>query len=205
MIDDALGNFLMLFVTIDPIGTLSLFVPLTSGLDARQRARVALRAVVCAGVVLMGFLVAGQLVLSGMGVQLVSFQLAGGVVLFLFGLQMIFGTGVADPRASVDADHDVAVFPLAVPSIASPGSIMAVVLLTDNHAHSIPEQTMTAGVLVLVLLITFVALRLAGPIHRVLGSTGASVMIRVMGLLLAALAAEQVVEGVVEVTQAVRG
>ena len=131
MLEQALRDFLMLFVTVDPIATLALFVPMTAGVDVRMRRRIAIRAVVVAAVVLMGFLIAGQIILAGLGVRLVSFQLAGGAILFLLGVQMVFGTGVA--AGFPDADHDIAVFPLALPSVASPGSIMAVVLLTDNH------------------------------------------------------------------------
>jgi multiple antibiotic resistance protein len=186
----------MLLVTIDPIGTLALFVPLTSKFQQDEKTRIARRAVVYAGLVLLGFLIAGQLMLSGIGVRLVSFQLAGGVILFLFGLQMIFGSGVASAHAAAEPDHDLAVFPLALPTIASPGSIMAIVLLTDNHRQSIAQQALTGGVLIVVLAITLVVLLLAGPIYHVLGSTGSNLLIRVMGLLLAALATEQVVAGI---------
>jgi len=193
MIEQAVRDFLMLLVTIDPIGTLAIFVPVTAAVSQNEKARIARRAVIYGGLVLIGFLIAGELLLSGIGVRLVSFQLAGGVILFLFGLQMIFGRVTAEGS---EPGHDVAVFPLAMPVIANPGSILAVVLLTDNHRHSIAQQALTGAVLIVVLVITLVTLLLANPIHRVLGSTGSNVLVRVMGLLLAALAAEQVVAGV---------
>src|SRR5215471_3034542 len=112
-LEGAIRDFLMLFVTIDPIGTLSLFVPLTASTPAAQRPRVAVRAVLCGGAVLIGFLVLGQIVLNGLGVRLVSFAIAGGIVLFLLGLQMIFGTGIA-ANAKPEPGHDVAVFPLGI-------------------------------------------------------------------------------------------
>lgn len=189
-------DFLMLLVTIDPIGTVALFVPLTATAAAAERARIAWKAVLIAGAVLLAFLIAGELLLTELGIRLASFQVAGGVILFLFGLQMVFGTGVVAERAHAEPGHDVAVFPLALPGIASPGAIMAVVLLTDNHRHSIGEQAMTAGVLVAVLSITIAALLLSRRINKILGSTGANVLIRVMGLLLAALATEQIAIGV---------
>jgi multiple antibiotic resistance protein len=198
MLEQALRDFLMLFVTIDPIGTLALFVPLTAGVEAAARRRLAMRAVVYSACVLLGFLVAGQVLLAALGVRLASFQLAGGAILFLLGLQMVFGTGVAS--GTPEPDHDVAVFPLAMPSIASPGSIMAVVLLTDNHRHSIAQQAVTALILLLVLVVTAIVLLLAHPIDRLLGRTGESVLIRIMGLLLAALAAEQIVAAVELIT-----
>ena len=184
----------MLLVTIDPIGSVAIFVALTANFTDGERNRIARKSVLIAGAVLAGFLVAGEIVLSELGVRLVSFQVAGGVVLFLFGLQMIFGTGVVEPAAN--GNRDIAVFPLALPAIASPGAIMAVVLLTDNHRQSIAQQAGTAVVLIVVLLLTWLALRASRPIYAALGSTGSNVLIRVLGLLLASLAAEQVIAGI---------
>jgi multiple antibiotic resistance protein len=195
MLQQVLRDFLMLLVTIDPIGTVALFVPLSASLTAAERARIAWKAVIVAGCVLVAFLVAGELLLSALGIRLASFQVAGGVILFLFGLQMVFGTGVMAERAEPEAGHDIAVFPLALPGIANPGAIMAVVLLTDNHRHSITQQAITAGVLLIVLGMTLLALLASHRITQFLGSTGANVIIRVMGLLLSALATEQVAIG----------
>lgn len=201
MVRQALRDFLMLLVTIDPVGTVALFVPLTASVAGAERRRVAIRSVAIAGGVLLAFLVAGEIVLSELGIRLVSFQLAGGVVLFLFGLQMVFGTGVAGEKFDPEPGHDIAVFPLALPVIANPGAILAIVLLTDNHRQSIGEQVLTAAVLVVVLGLTLAALLAAGRIHRILGATGANVLIRVMGLLLTALATEQIVGGVESLLQ----
>lgn len=196
MVEQAFRDFLMLFATIDPIATLALFVPLTAELSAAARRRVALRAVLWSGIVLLGFLAGGQLVLSGLGIRLESFQIAGGVILFLLGLQMVFGSGVAAHGGPAEPGQDIAIFPLALPAIASPGAIMAVVLLTDNHRQSIPQQALTGGVLLVVLLLTLLLLFMADRAHRLLGRTGATVLIRVMGLILAALATEQIVSGI---------
>jgi multiple antibiotic resistance protein len=157
---------------------------------------MARKAVLIAGAVLLAFLVAGEIVLAHLGIRLLSFQLAGGVILFLFGLQMVFGSGVLAHHGTPEAGHDLSVFPLALPGIASPGAITAVVLLTDNHRHSIREQVVTALVLLVVLALTFACLYAANRIHRVLGDTGANVLIRVLGLVLAALATEQIVGGI---------
>src|SRR6266850_7456393 len=100
MIRQAAGDFLMLLVTIDPIGTVALFVPLTAVLSVRERRAIARKAVLVAGGVLLAFLVAGEIVLAHLGIRLLAFQLAGGVILFLFGLQMVFGTGVAAEQAA---------------------------------------------------------------------------------------------------------
>jgi multiple antibiotic resistance protein len=200
MLEQAIRDFLMLFVTIDPIATLALFVSLTAALSPAERRRVAIRSVVVAGLVLGAFLVGGQVLLSGLGIRLVSFQLAGGVILFLFGLQMIFGTGVAAHSETPEPDHDIAIFPLALPSMATPGAITAIVVLTDNHRQSIAQQTLTGGVLVVVLFLTLVMMLAAQPIQRVIGRTGAKVMVRVLGIILASLAAEQVIAAIERLT-----
>ena len=188
-------DFLMLLVTIDPIGTVALFVPLTASATALERARIARKSVLVAGCVLVAFLVAGEFLLEELSIRLVSFQVAGGVILFLFGLQMVFGTGVMKETAHAEPGHDIAVFPLALPGIANPGAIMAVVLLTDNNRQSAWQQVLTAGVLVAVLLLTLVAMLMSQRIHKFLGSTGANVLVRVLGLILAALATEQIAIG----------
>jgi multiple antibiotic resistance protein len=206
MLLQAARDFLMLLVTIDPVGTVALFVPLTAGLPAAERSRIARKGVLVAGCVLVAFLVAGELLLSELGIRLVSFQVAGGVILFLFGLQMVFGTGVMAERAfTEEPGHDVAVFPLALPGIANPGAIMAVVLLTDNHRHSVKQQAITAVVLVIVLLLTLFALLASKHLSRLLGGTGMNVLIRVMGLLLAALATEQIATGLEGILKAHAG
>ncbi len=196
MLRQAARDFLMLLVTVDPVGTVALFVPITAALSVRERRSIARKAVFIAGAVLLGFLVAGEILLAHLGIRLLSFQLAGGVILFLFGLQMVFGTGVAAERAAAEPGHDIAVFPLALPAIASPGAITAVVLLTDNHRHSMAEQAVTAVVVVIVLLLTLGCLYASTAIYKYLGGTGANVMIRVLGLVLAALATEQIVAGI---------
>jgi len=194
--DHLVRDFLMLLVTVDPVGTLMVFLGLTAAAKADERRRIALRAVGYSTVILLAFIVGGELLLGGLGIRLASFQLTGGIVLFLFALQMIFGTGVVASGAPPEPGHDIAVFPLALPSIASPGSIMAVVMLTDNHRHSVTDQALTSSVLLLVMAITLGAMLLADRIHRIIGDAGAGISVRVMGLLLAALATEQVLEAI---------
>ena len=117
-----LRDALLLGATIDPLGTLALFVSLTRGLDAATRRRTAGKAVLYSGAILLASVVLGQVVLSAMHVRLLSLQLAGGLILFLLGLKMVFGGHF---ESSPEPGHDLAVFPLAVPAIANPGSIMA--------------------------------------------------------------------------------
>ncbi|HCO44058.1 MarC family protein [Immundisolibacter sp.] len=188
--DKLLQDSLIIWATIDPIGTLAIFTALTGGMDAAQRRQTAIRAVAYAAAVLLGAIVVGQLILTAMGIRLISFQLSGGIILFLFGLQMIFGSGAAN--AKKEPGHDIAVFPLAIPATATPGAILAVILLTDNSLHSIPTQAITAAITLAVLGMTLILLLLATPIMRVLGQGGASILTRIMGMILAAFSVELV-------------
>jgi len=196
MLDEIARTFLILFATVDPIGTLSIFVGVTASVPAAEHARIAVRSVLIGGAVLIGFLIAGQLLLQALGVGLSAFQLSGGIVLFLFGLQMIFGSGAASGQTRPEAGHDLAVFPLAIPSIASPGSILAIVVLTDNSQFTVMEQTVTGGVLCVVLGITLMLLLTATRIHRIIGHSGANIMIRIMGIILCGLAMELFLEAI---------
>jgi len=191
LVEKYIRDALMLWTTIDPIGTLSLFAALTAGLTDEVRKKTALKATLYATAILVGSIVMGQILLGGLGVQLVSLQIAGGIILFLFGLQMVFGTaGQTSPQA--EQDHDLAVFPLAVPSIASPGAIMAIIVLTDNHMYPIPTQVGTTLILLAILGVTYIFMLAATPILRVIGKNGAAILVRIMGMILAALSVELV-------------
>ena len=188
-----LRDALLLGATIDPLGTLALFVALTRDLDLAARRRTARNAILYAGAILLASILLGQVVLTAMHIRLLSLQLAGGLILFLLGLKMVFGGHFA---SSPEPGHDLAVFPLAVPAIANPGSIMACVLLTDNNAYSIAVQAGTALILVAILGLTYVLMLLAGPIHRFIGDQGAAILTRVMGMILCALSVELVMGAV---------
>ncbi|MFC3616440.1 MarC family protein [Lutimaribacter marinistellae] len=194
-------EFVTLLVVIDPIGTIPVYLYAVAGVPARLHRRFALRAVAIAAVVLLLFLVGGQVVLETLGLRLGSFQIAGGIVLFLFAMTMVFGeskaqTEIAEAQRVDDGAHlSGAVFPLAMPSIASPGAMLAIVILTDNRSNTLAEQALTAGLLVGVLALTLVLLLAASLIHRLIGDTGASVISRVMGIILATIAVDSVLGG----------
>ena len=199
MWEEIIRESIMLFATIDPIGTLSLFVAVTAKRPPIERRSIALRCILYSALILIGFLVIGQVLLSWLGVRLVSFQVAGGIILFIFGIKMLFsGDDFALPPGKSEAEHDLAVFPLAIPSIANPGSILAIVLLTDNNVHGVLDQSITAAILISILLLTLALLLTSNHIHRVIGNAGSQVLIRVIGLLLAALAVETVLQGTIE-------
>lgn len=190
--DDYLGQFLIFFATLDPVGTLALFVGLTAASPDEERRRIALRAVLYSAAILVAAILVGQVLLGSLGIRLAAFQLAGGLIFFLFGVQMVFGSGPLSGEAGIDADHDVAVFPLAVPSIASPGAILACVVLTDNREYSISEQAISTLMLLAVLGLTLGLLLLANRVYALIGRNGATLLVRVLGLVLASLAVEMV-------------
>ena len=182
-------DFITIWITVDPISNLALFAGLTASLTAGERRRTALRASLYAAIILVVAVVAGQFILDAVGIRLHSLKVAGGIILFLFGLRMLFGSFDANNGAP-EAGRDLAVFPLAVPAIAGPGAIMAVIVLTDNDVYTIPQQAETGLVLLVVLILNLVMLLLSDLILRVIGREGAAVLIRVMGMILASLAVE---------------
>jgi len=167
----------------------AIFAGLTVSLTRAERRRTALRATVYATVILVVAVVAGQIILDAIGIHLHSLKVAGGIILFLFGLQMLFGRLDAEPKAP-EPGRDLAVFPLAVPSIAGPGAMMAVILLTDNDVYTVAEQAQTGVVLLVVLLLTYILLLFSDAILRIIGRQGAAILVRVMGIILCSLAVE---------------
>jgi len=192
MTERLVQDALFFFATLDPIGTLALFAALTAGATTAERRRMARRSILYATAILIGSVVVGQFLLSALGVRLLSLQVAGGVILFLLGLQMLFTGFDKTSIGRAEEGHDLAVFPLAVPGLAGPGAIMAVIVRTDNTVYSILEQVATAGVLVVMLIVTWALLLLAGPILKITGETGATILVRILGMLLAALSVELV-------------
>lgn len=196
MLSQILHEFITLWVVIDPIGTLPVFLAVTAGLTATQKRAVAIRAVLVSFGVLTVFILLGQIVLEALGIAFPAFQIAGGIVLFLFALTMIFGHSKPEEEvAEAERVKQTSVFPVAIPSIASPGAMLTVVILTDNDRFSVSHQMMTTGVMALVLLATLAILLLASPLFRVIGTTGAAVISRVMGMILAAVAVDAVLKG----------
>lgn len=191
-----LTEFVKLWVVIDPIGTLPVFLAITAGMSAAAARRVAVRGVLVAFVVLVFFVVAGQVLLTAMEIELTSFQIAGNIVLFLFALSMIFGeTKLEEEQKMIrGADLERAVYPLAIPSIASPGAMLTVMTLTDNSRVSLAEQAETVVEIVVILGITLLLLFGASRIIAVIGNAGASVISRVMGLILASVAVDGIIK-----------
>lgn len=196
LMQDAINAFTTLFVVIDPVGNAPIFLALTAGASVAQRRNIAFRGVLVAGVILTLFALAGDAVLAFVGISMPAFRIAGGLLLFLTAIDMLFEKRTE--RREQRADEPVAdpsVFPLALPLIAGPGSITAVILLMHEHDGSLEGQGMVLGVVAVMLLLTLAFLLMAPLLERVLRRTGTMVITRVLGMLLAALAVQFVLDG----------
>lgn len=197
MLQHFLQDAVTLFVVIDPIGLVPIFIAITQKEPQFSRQRIAFLGVGISTIILLAFLVMGQPLLEALEISLPAFRTAGGILLLIVGLQMVLQesgghSASTDPASSVD----LAVFPLATPLIAGPGGIMSVVLLTDNRKFGLMDQMLTALALLTVLLITYLALLSANWIQKRIGKTGVNVVTRILGLLLAALAMETILAGI---------
>jgi len=208
-IDPSLGySFLALFVIIDPIGTAALFLGLTHGMSESYRREMAARGVVVAGILLLFFAFAGEILLQALGIGLAAFRIAGGILLFLLAIDMVVvrqsGLRTLTKTENREADreararHDISVFPLAIPLIAGPGALTTMVLLMGQAGGNWSARIGLIAVLVAVLAITYALLLAANRLVKILGTTGVNAITRVLGILLAALAMQFVLDGLVE-------
>lgn len=197
---DFIAVFITFFAVVDPIGTVPVFIAVTDQYNDKTKRRIALLATVVSACILLFFLMIGEFVLTALAIPLPAFQISGGIVLFLFALNMIFGDSKPDEEIKLlqDSHRETAIFPLAVPSIASPGAMLAAVLLTKNSLYSIWEQMQTALVMLSVLVLTYILMLLAGVINKMIGTSGASVVSRIMGLILSAVATTNILAGITE-------
>ncbi len=194
---EILNTILLIIAVIDPLGSIPVYMEATKHLDKKHKRKVALNASITAFLVLLFFIVVGQLILEGMDISIEAFQISGGIILFLFSLTMIFGEGKPESEKHLIRDYKhVTVFPVAVPSIASPGAIMAVVLLTDNYIYTFFEQLVTTLLLLFVIVITTLLLLASNYIQKKIGEAGIIVISKIMGLILASYAAQSILNGI---------
>ncbi|SDU07494.1 MarC family protein [Stappia sp. ES.058] len=204
MLADYLVNaFATLFVTIDPVGLAPMFLAVTAGATPAVRKRVAIRAVLIGGGILFLFLVAGKNLLGALGISVPAFQIAGGLLLLMIAVEMVFEkrnrrkSETAEKAVAHQDDlHDVAVFPLAIPLIAGPAAISAVILLSSQAPDTISVIGL-ASVIVVIVSTCYVSFLLADRIERLLGDTAAMVITRLLGVLLAALSVQFIADGVI--------
>jgi len=195
-----LSAFVTLFVVIDPPGCAPIYAGLTKGASAAQARSMALRATMIASIILLIFALFGQELLGALHIELNSFRIAGGLMLFFIAFDMVFEKRTerreqrAEKVAATPEIEDVSVFPMAMPMLAGPGAIAAVMLLM-NEADDWAEKGQILAALGAVLAITAAALVAAGPLIRLLGDKVEAVITRLLGVLLAALAAQYVIDG----------
>ena len=193
--------FATFFVVIDPPGCAPIYAGLTRDVPARERRLMALRSIAVAAGILLFFALLGEDLLEALGISLAAFRIAGGIMLFLIALEMVFErrTRRRETRAqevSADPEHDdVSVFPMAIPMIAGPGSIASAMLLMAR-SEGVQETLTVLGALGAVLLLTLVSLLAAGPLMRLLGHRMEAMLTRLLGVVLAALAAQFVIDGI---------
>ena len=196
----ALVTFL---VIIDPPGCAPIFASLTRGTSAAHRRMMAIRSSTIAWAILMFFALLGPAMLNKLGISLAAFRIAGGIMLFMIALDMVFErrTQRRESRAqsiegTPDAE-DISVFPMAIPMIAGPGSI-ASAMLWVSRAEGASETFIVLGAITVVILLTMVALLAAGPLMRLVGHRIEAMITRILGVILAALAAQFIVDGLKE-------
>ncbi|HXH15315.1 MAG TPA: MarC family protein [Sphingomonas sp.] len=204
MIELYISSLITFFVVIDPPGCAPIYAGLSASASSLQKRAMAIRAVGVSALILFVFALFGEALLKGLGISLASFRIAGGIMLFLIALEMVFEKRTErreDRAAKVASDpevEDVSIFPMAMPMIAGPGSIASVMLLMSRNS-GIERSLVVLGAMVTILLLTLVALLAAGPIMRILGAKIEAVITRLLGVLLAALAVQFVIDGLTEV------
>lgn len=195
------SSLITFFVVIDPPGCAPIYAGLTKGASPAHRRAMAVRSVLVASAILFVFALFGEDLLRALGISLASFRIAGGIMLFLIALEMVFEkrTQRREDRAAKVAEtpevEDVSIFPMAMPMIAGPGSIASVMLLMSRN-DGIERTLVVLAALATILALTLLALLAAGPIMRVLGVKIEAVITRLLGVLLAALAVQFVIDGV---------
>lgn len=196
-----LNAFITLLVTIDPAGLAPLFLALTSGMNRSERRQVATRATIIGFAILALFAVAGATILSVLGITLPAFRVAGGLLLFYIAFEMVFERRQERHEKSAkraitsDMIRNIAVFPLAIPLLAGPGAISAAILLSGEFAEP-AARAVLVGIILSIIILTWLVFLLSEPVDRLLGETGRSILTRLLGVILAALAVQFVADGV---------
>ncbi|TVP82106.1 MarC family protein [Thioalkalivibrio sp.] len=204
MIDVAIVAFTTFFVTVGPVDVAVVYAALTPKHTPAARQKMALRATVVATIILLGFALLGETLLSWLGISLPALRTAGGILLLLIGIDMVFARqsgGVSATESETreaSGRADISVFPLATPLIAGPGAMGAAILLMAGTSGDTLHQATVLAMLLLVLLLTFLCLLAAVRIQHLLGVTGAQVLTRILGVLLCALAVQFVFDGIAE-------
>jgi multiple antibiotic resistance protein len=193
--------FVTILVVVDPLGLVPSYIAITHGLPEKSRRHVALRACLIAAAILAGSALLGDWLLRALSITLPAFRIAGGLLLFSIASEMVFGVRVTRQtetaeQAIEERVRNIAAFPLAIPLMAGPGAITASVLLSGRSGGDPLRLALLLAVIAVVMLLCFVAFELASRIARLLGTTASAVLSRILGVLLAALAVQYVIDGV---------
>ncbi|MEM8800421.1 MAG: MarC family protein [Pseudomonadota bacterium] len=207
-----LAAFITFFVVIDPIGVAPIFASLTEGTPAHYRRKMAIRSIGVAAAVLLGFAFGGEALLRALHIELYSFSIAGGLMLLIIALEMVFEKRTkrrenrvtdmafeegATPAETAEADlEDISVFPMAIPMVAGPGAIASIMLLMSRHQGDFSAQSYVLGAMAANLLACLVLFLGAGVLMRLIGETIAAMITRVLGVILVALAAQLILDGI---------
>ena len=197
-----LSAFTTLFVIIDPPGCAPIFATLTQGTSKKHQREMAFKSVAVAAVILIGFAYAGKFIFAKLGISLDALRIAGGIMLFIIGLNMVFEkrTEKREDRAEglleeIEDPEDISVFPMGIPMIAGPGTMASILLLKSRAAETGHELTIIAA-LIAVLIISLISFLIAGPLIKFMGKTFTNVLTRILGILLATLATQFIIDGV---------
>lgn len=194
--------FVTLLVTLDPLGLAPIFLALTLGMNKAEKAAVAIRASIIAFAILLVFALVGTPLLRALGISLPAFRIAGGLLLFYTAFQMVFAErarqnkDLAKDAVTIDRVNDLAAFPLAIPLMSGPGSITAVILLDERASGNLEWQMGLVLIIMAVILLCYLVFILSERISYLFGKTGTVVLGRMLGVILAALAAQFVIDGV---------
>jgi multiple antibiotic resistance protein len=205
MIELFLSAFIGLFIIVDPVGTAAIFIGLTPKADKRTRRKIAKKACLIAGSVLIGFGLFGHFLLAQLGISLDAFRIAGGLLIFVSAFRMIMGERSSDSSSNSEPEdleklHDLAVFPIAVPLLAGPGCMTTTILLMGN-AHTLAHQALVICAIMIVEFLAFIALIGATKVSAFVGKTGNSLLSKLMGVLLAALAVQFIADGILNIVK----
>ena len=202
--NEFIPTFILFFAVIDPIGTIPVFLAVSHHYSISVQRKIAIKAIWVSALILLFFVIAGEIILHAIGIPLSAFQIAGGLILFAFAFSMIFGDGKPEQEIKMTPQQhnsyeppeaDIAIFPLAIPSIASPGAMLTAVLQTKNDIGNFMLKAKVVAIIMIVLLVTLLLMFIASSFHRLLGHSGAGIISRVMGLILASVAISNVLQG----------
>jgi multiple antibiotic resistance protein len=187
--NDIITAVIALFVVIDPIGSIPLFIALTNKLEKEEQNTVSKTAIITAGILLIIFGVAGSQILQLFGITIFSFMIAGGILLFIIAIELL--TNGEGRFAASNVKGEAGVVPIAFPLLAGPGAITAVIILYQTSGFLI-----TVLSIIIVIAITYVILRMVNPIYKILGNRGSMIVSRVFAVIIAAIAVQYIVEGI---------